>query len=111
MKAVKKSELDGFVVQELEIILAEKRTALSTLRTGIAVFALPLTVLSALVATSRYYDALHVVGYLVVLLLLNVGLVALGTYLIVHAIKKIRHYDALIREIKIKHSALAEFVE
>ena len=38
------------------MLLAEKRTALASLRTGVAVFALPLSVLSALIATSRYYS-------------------------------------------------------
>jgi hypothetical protein len=37
---------------EIQVLLAEKRTALASLRTGIAVFALPLSVLSALIATS-----------------------------------------------------------
>jgi len=45
----------GTIYDEIELILSEKRTALSTLRTGIAVFALPLSVLSVLVATSSYY--------------------------------------------------------
>ena len=44
---------DNVIFGEIQVLLAEKRTALASLRTGIAVFALPLSVLSALIATSR----------------------------------------------------------
>ena len=47
---------DNVIFGEIQVLLAEKRTALAGLRTGIAVFALPLSVLSALIATSRYYS-------------------------------------------------------
>ena len=49
-------KLDNVIFGEIQVLLAEKRTALAALRTGIAVFALPLSVLSALIATSRYYS-------------------------------------------------------
>ena len=48
---------------------------------------------------------------LVPLLILNAGLIVLGAYLIFHAIRRIHHYDRLIREIKRKHSAIAEFID
>jgi hypothetical protein len=38
------------------LLLSEKRTALSTMRTGIAIFAFPLSVLSVLIATSNAYE-------------------------------------------------------
>lgn len=102
---------DHFLFDEIQLILAEKRTSLSTLRTGIAIFALPLSVLSVLVATSRYYEPAKVMVLLIVLIILNLGLVLLGAYLIVHALLKIRRFDALIRDIKLKHSAVAEFLD
>lgn len=43
--------LDAVVLNEMQLLLAEKRTALATLRTGIAIFAFPLSLLSVL--TSR----------------------------------------------------------
>ena len=72
---------------------------------------LPLSVLSTLIATSRYWDAMRVLNLLVPLLVLNAGLVLLGCYLIFHSIRRIRHYDKLIREIKRTHSSLASFIE
>jgi uncharacterized membrane protein YidH (DUF202 family) len=111
MKTVKQDGIDNIIFGEIQLILAEKRTALSGLRTGIAIFALPLSVLSVLVATSKYYDALKVLHFLLPLLVLSLGLIALGTYLIIHAILRIRHFDRQIRELKLKHSAIAEFIE
>jgi uncharacterized membrane protein YidH (DUF202 family) len=108
---MKKPEGDHFLFDEIQLILAEKRTSLSTLRTGIAIFALPLSVLSVLIATSRYYDPYQVMSLLVTLLVLNLGLIVLGVYLIFRALKRIHHYDFLIREIKRKHSVLSEYLE
>jgi hypothetical protein len=49
------SELDAMILNEVQVLLSEKRTSLSTMRTGIAVFAFPLSVLSILIATSGSY--------------------------------------------------------
>src|SRR2546421_6194170 len=100
---------ETLIFNEVQMILAEKRTALSGMRTGIAVFALPLSVLSVLVATSRYYNALNVMHLLAPLFALCAGLVVLGSYLVIHAMRRIHHYDRLIRELKLKYSAIAEF--
>jgi len=111
MDPEKKDALDNLIFGEIQIILSEKRTALSGLRTGIAVFALPLSVLSVLIATSRYYQALNVLPFLVPLLVINAALIVLGTYLVIHAILRIRHYDRMIKELKRKHSTLADFMD
>jgi uncharacterized membrane protein YidH (DUF202 family) len=104
-------KLDNLIFGEIQVLLAEKRTALSSLRTGIAVFALPLSVLSVLIATSRYYNIVTVMPLLAPLLLLNLGLVILGSWLIYHSICRIHRYDRLIRALTRKYQSLAEFVE
>jgi hypothetical protein len=103
--------LDVVILNEVQLLLSEKRTALSALRTGIAIFAFPLSVLSVLIATSRSYQAEKVLHWLVPLLLLNLGLVLLAVYLIVHAIRRIRHYDRMIMEFKRQHSRLARLLD
>ncbi len=105
-----KEGMDSNIFSEIQLILAEKRTALAGLRTGIAVFALPLSVLSALIATSKYYNVWHVLHFLLPLLALNLALIVLGCYLVIHSISRIRHYDRLIGQLKREHSAIAEFV-
>ena len=102
---------DNVIFGEIQVLLAEKRTALSSLRTGIAIFALPLSVLSVLIATSRYYNIGAVMPLLVPLLTLNLGLVVLGTWLIYHSICRIHRYDHRIRELTQKYRSIAEFIE
>jgi uncharacterized membrane protein YidH (DUF202 family) len=104
------ADLEIITFNEVQLLLAEKRTSLSTMRTGIAVFAFPLSVLSVLIATSKFYDVHQVMTWLVPLVLLNVGLVALGVYLITRAVIRIRHYDRLLDELKRKHTRLAELL-
>jgi hypothetical protein len=111
MKKAQSEGIDSTVFGEIQLLLAEKRTALSSMRTGIAVFALPLSVLSVLVATSKYYDMIRVLHFLLPLLVLNVGLVVLGSYLVIHSVGRIRHYDRLIKELKLRHSAIAEYID
>jgi uncharacterized membrane protein YidH (DUF202 family) len=98
-------------INEAQLLLAEKRTSLAVMRTGITVFALPLSVLSVLVATSRYYDFKHALPLILPLLALCGGLVVLGIYLTHRAIGKIRRYDRQIQELKKKSKAIAEFVD
>jgi uncharacterized membrane protein YkgB len=105
------SESDGIVIAEVQLILAEKRTSLATMRTGIAVFVLPLSVLSVLIATSKYYDIVHVLHLLLPLLAICAALVLLGTYLVTRSIIRIRRQDRHILEIKRKHSRIAEFID
>ena len=111
METDEQPKLDNFILGEIQVLLAEKRTALSSLRTGIAIFALPLSVLSVLIATSRYYSFEKVMPLLVPLLLLNLGLVVLGSWLIYISIHRFRHYEHRIRELTQKYREIADFVD
>lgn len=102
---------DAIAMNAVQLLLAEIRTALSLMRTGIAVFALPLTVLSVLVATSKYYDALAVLHFLLPLVAICGILVLLGGYLVVHSLLKIRRLDRLLHRIKLEHSAIAALLD
>ena len=104
-------KLDNLIFGEIQVLLAEKRTALASLRTGIAVFALPLSVLSVLIATSRYYSVATVMPLLAPLLLLNLGLVVLGTWLVFRSIHRIRHFETRVRELGEKYRSIAQFIE
>lgn len=102
---------DSIAINEVQLVLAEKRTSLSVMRTGIAVLALPLSVMSLLIATSKYYDVVHVLHFLVPLGVLNSALIVFGTYLIIRSIIRMRHYDRLIHEIKLTHSVIGKFID
>lgn len=102
---------DGLIIGEVQLVLAEKRTSLATMRTGIAVFALPLSVLSVLVATSKYYEIDQVLYLFLPLLGLCGGLVVLGVYLTHRSVRRIRHYDDLILELKKENPRLSRFID
>jgi len=104
-------KIDNLIFNEIQVLLAEKRTALSSLRTGIAIFALPLSVLSVLIATSRLYSFEKVMPLLVPLLLLNLGLVVLGSWLIYHSMRRLHRYDHRIRDLTQKYRSIADFVD
>ena len=74
-------------------------------------FALPLSVLSALIATSRYYTMDKVLPLLLPLMLLNLGLVVLGTWLVFRSIRRIRHFEHRVRELSEKYRSIAQFIE
>jgi len=101
----------NLVYDQIQLVLSEKRTALSTMRTGIAVFALPISAFSVLIVTSKYYEASRVLHWLLPLIVLNLGLVVLGCYLITIAVFRIRRYDGRIQELKQKHAELAQLVD
>ena len=44
-------------------------------------------------------------------MLLNAGLVALGTWLVFRSIRRIHHFEHRIKELSEKYRSLAEFIE
>ncbi len=103
-------EKDVPILVEVQLLMSEKRTALSIMRTGIAILALPLSVLSVLIATSRYYDVGRIVHLYVAVLALCGVLVALSVWLIVRAIVRIRDIDRVIRRVRAKFPNLADVI-
>ena len=107
----RETESQSTIINEVQLLLAEKRTSLAAMRTGIAVFVLPLSVVSILIATSKYYDIIQAMHLLAPLLTICVAMVFLGSYLIIRTIIRIHRYDKFILKFKRKHSSIAEFVD
>lgn len=102
-------DIEALNISHIQLILAEKRTSLAVLRTGIVVLSLPLSVVTVLIATSRYYDFLDTYHLVVPLLVLCAGLVVLAVYLIHRSVMRIRKQDALINRIKKDDLRIAAF--
>ncbi len=107
----KPDPIDSIIINEVQLLLAEKRTSLSVMRTGIAVLVLPMSVISVLIVTSKYYDITNILFLLVPLGILNLALLILGPYLIIRSISRMRKYDKHIHQIKFKYSEISEFIE
>ena len=91
---MKGSHKDKF--ENINLLLTEKRKSLSVLRTAIAIFTLPLSVLTILIATSRYYNPLESLHLLIPLLFVSFMLVILGVYLIFRSFRRIKKIDSRI---------------
>lgn len=92
----------SILINQMELILSEKRTALAALRTAITVLTVPLSILSFLIATSRYYSFSKVLQMAIPLFLFLVALVLLGIYLLYKSILGLRRYDRLFSELSEK---------
>jgi uncharacterized membrane protein YidH (DUF202 family) len=101
----------SLVINEVMLLLAEKRTSLSALNAGIAVVAVPLSVLTLLIATSRYYETLMVMHLLAPLWAACATLFVLGMYIIMRAVLRIRRFDARIADLKEKDAAVRALIE
>ena len=94
-----------------QLLLSEKRTALSILRTGAAIFALPLSVLGLLIATFKLYQDSPIQHLIIPLLIICGALVILAIYLIARALMNISHYDKLLHELKKDHEILKDLMD
>jgi uncharacterized membrane protein YidH (DUF202 family) len=81
------------IINEMQLLLSEKRTSLSILRTGITVMLFPMSVLTVLLATSRYFDINRQLKFAVPLGIICLGFLILGLYLIIKAARQIKKCD------------------
>jgi uncharacterized membrane protein YidH (DUF202 family) len=104
-------EDESTIINEVQLLLSEKRTSLAAIRTGIAVLALPLTVVGLLIATSKHYVVSHVLTLLIPLIVLCTVLVVAGLYLIARSLVHLRHYDRLIRDLKERNQQVGQLID
>ena len=76
------------IYNNVNLLLAEKRTSLAVLRTAIAIFTLPISVFTVLVATSRFYEISNSLHFIIPLLIICSILAILGVYLILRSFRK-----------------------
>ena len=105
------AENDPLIINEAQLVLAEKRTTLATIRTGIAVLALPIGMLGFLVVVSKYYSVSTVLTHLVLLVIIGLILLGLGFYLIVRALIKLHRADHTLQRLKEEHSVLSRVLD
>lgn len=101
----------SLVINEVMLLLAEKRTSLSSVRTGIAVVAVPMSIVSFLVATSRLYALPTVLYLLAPLWAACIVLFGLGMHIIARALVRVRRFDARIESLKAKDAEVGALIE
>ncbi len=101
----------SLVINEVMLLLSEKRTSLSALRTGIGLVTIPLSILSFLVATSRSYDLENVLYLLAPLWAACVVLFVLGMHIVMRAMFRIRRFDSRIETLKTKDDSVRALID
>lgn len=87
-------------IAEVQLLLAEKRTSLAILRAGMGIFLLPLSLFTALIATSKFYEVGEVLALIITVVGVSIALMGLGVWLIWRSIRRIRRIDHKIAELK-----------
>lgn len=102
---------DAEVESVIQLILAEKRTSLAVLRTGVTVGLLPLSVTTVLVTLSRFYDWFANLHFLAPMYVLLTFLTVVSAYLIGRALLRIRKQDQLIETLRREYPRVAPFID
>ncbi len=88
---------EGIQISEAQFLLAQKRTQLAAVRTALAVLAVPMSIISLLIVTSRLYHFWDNVWYILPLVAVCLALIALGCYLIIKSLKHLHRTERGLR--------------
>lgn len=94
-----------------QLLLSEKRTSLSVLRTGVGIFVLPLSVLSLLIATAKTYQSENVMQLLIPVLTISAFLAILAVVLIIRSLIHLHRYDRMLHQLKKSHPVLGDLIQ
>jgi membrane protein YdbS with pleckstrin-like domain len=101
---------ERLLIDEVQLLLDEKRALFSLMRTGIFILIAQLLIISILIATSRFYEIINVLHMIIPFYAINIALMLLGCYLIIHSLVRIRRYDYVILQLKKKDTRIAELI-
>jgi uncharacterized membrane protein YidH (DUF202 family) len=108
---MQKTDQREMVFDEVSLMLSEKRTALSILRTGIAIFSIPLSLGSVLIATSQLYDPDKILYLIVPVLAGCTLLVLISLWLMITAAVKLRNNERRLDRVIEKNQFLRNIVD
>ena len=84
------------LMTEVQLLLADKRTAFALMRTGVTVALVPMALWTFLIGTSQLWNVFDVLWVLVQFAAVTLTLFALGAYLVLHALEHLRHTEAVL---------------
>jgi hypothetical protein len=97
----------GAVVQ---LLLAEKRTSLAVLRTGVTVGLVPLSITTVLVTVSRFYSWIDNLHFLVPMYAVMTVLALVSVYLVIRSLRRIAQQDRAIDDLRRDNPGLGRFI-
>lgn len=99
--------VDNLIVEEILVLLQEKRTALRMVRIGISAVIAQISILGFLIATSKYYEWMQVMHLWIPFALLNLVVLGVAGYFIFGSLIQIRRLDRQILRYKSNHGKIA----
>ena len=106
-----KEDVDTLIVEEILVLLQEKRIALRMVRIGISAVIAEITILGLLIATSRYYKWIEVMHLWIPFVLLNLIVLAIAGYFIFGSLTHIHHLDRQVLRYKKSHGVLSNLMD
>ena len=106
-----KEDVDNLIVEEILVLLQEKRTALRMVRIGISAVIALISILGLLIATSRYYKWMEVMHLWIPFVLLNLVVLGIAGYFIFGSLIHIHRLDRQILRYKKSHGRIANFMD
>jgi len=104
-------DLDNLIVEEILVLLQEKRTALRMVRIGISAVIALISILGLLIATSRYYKWMEVMHLWIPFVLLYLVVLGIAGYFIFGSLIHIHRLDRQILRYKKSHGRIANFMD
>lgn len=98
------------IYNEAQLLLAEKRTLLSYLRTGIAILALPISSMSFLVVFSNNYNLKDSLFLSIVLYTVIFFLLILSIIIIIRSLYKIHFVDERLKKLTEKDKRISKIL-
>ena len=105
------NDYEGVIINEIEMLLEEKRTSLAVMRTGIAIFVIQMLTAAFLIARSKTFVFLEIIHMAIPFYIINLFLVVLASYLVTSSLIHIRSYDRIIRGLKKRHRRISELMD
>ncbi|MBU0516533.1 MAG: hypothetical protein KJ621_17390 [Proteobacteria bacterium] len=104
-------DYDPIIINEAQLLLAEKRTYLASLRTGLALLAIPMGIVSFLIVASKYYTFGTVLPFMIPLLTVCLILAGVGFHLIWRAVHRLHEADRLLVRLKAESPRLSGLLD
>jgi uncharacterized membrane protein YdbT with pleckstrin-like domain len=111
MELTRKDDKEALIIDEIQVLLKEKRTSLAVMRTGITILIVQIMVSGFLIATSKSHQFLELLHVAIPFYAINAFLLLLGLYLIISSLVHIRHYDRTILSLKKKHRRISDLMD
>lgn len=102
---------DGQTIALAQLVLAEKRTSLAVLRTGVTMGLVPLSITTVLITLSRFYHWLDNLHFLIPMYVVLSCLALASLYMVARALRRIRHQDKMLDELRHESRKVRPFLE